>query len=83
MLFSKEHVRSGESTMGKTKKDVLTNDLLRKSHAHPLAKPSPKVCSSCGGYGKERIQIDKLLHRYEECPDCGGAGVVVEVEYDT
>lgn len=53
--------------MGRTKKDVLTDDLLKKSHAHKPKVAEPKVCPYCNGSG---MVGDK------ECPKCYGEGII-------
>ena len=58
--------------MSKTfKKEIMTDPLLRKSHAHPEKMSIPKVCNSCSGTG---VASDGQ----SECPVCEGMGVVYD-----
>lgn len=50
------------------KKDVLTDDILKKSHRHKEKEFTPEVCPNCEGRGYVRKQI---------CEMCIGEGVVI------
>lgn len=62
----------------KTKKQILTDDLLKKGHVHKDNCPLPEVCGNCSGHGTVIINSHALTHRDEYvqimCPVCGGTG---------
>jgi len=59
--------------MSKTKKDVMTDPLLRKAHAHPLKYPEPIVCPDCKGSGCEHNNKHTTM-----CKTCQGLGEIYE-----
>lgn len=53
-----------------SKKEVMTDPLLRKGHRHPMRQIEPEVCPDCKGRG--------YLANEEECSRCGGTGEIYE-----
>lgn len=58
--------------MSKTKKDVLTDDILKKSHYHLEKSFAPKICHFCGGSG----EVGRAV-----CEYCQGEGVIYDERY--
>ena len=54
-----------------TKKQVMTDPLLRKGHVHRQSYAEPDVCPACGGTGFFVGDNDE-----EECRTCQGTGEV-------
>lgn len=59
--------------MSKTKKEVMTDDILKKSHYHEMKNHAPKVCQACAGMGRIRNRW-----REETCHVCEGEGVLFD-----
>ena len=55
-----------------TKKDIMTDPILKKGHKHKLKEVVPAICSSCKGTG--------LIHSNIECHACDGEGEVYIIE---
>lgn len=56
----------------KTKKEVMTDPLLKKGGAHRIMDVVPEVCTACSGRGsipQKGGQLPKI------CIQCGGEGV--------
>lgn len=51
-----------------TRKDIMTDDLLRKSHSHYNKQPVPLICNTCKGSG---LDIQSRV-----CPTCFGEGTI-------
>jgi len=51
-----------------SKKDVMTDEVLKKSHRHKDRDYTPDICINCNGVGYVRGEL---------CEVCGGEGVVI------
>lgn len=57
--------------MSESKRKVLQNEQLKKSHAHPPVDRGVAVCPNCRGFGWVRGQ-----HFRVKCTVCEGTGEV-------
>jgi DnaJ-class molecular chaperone len=62
--------------MGKTRKQILTDPILKKSHTHKEKDRVPKVCPKCRGTGASGILGGG--NTPEACSKCRGLGEVYE-----
>lgn len=53
-----------------TKKEIMTDEILKKGHAHALRKNEPRICPNCKGSG--------FFGAAKECPTCEGDGVLYD-----
>lgn len=63
----------------KSKKDVMTDPLLKKGHSHKIKMTKEeKICTSCDGVGIYYAECQTCQNGVvqEECPTCGGEGVI-------
>jgi len=58
-----------------TKKQLVTDPIHRKAGSQKKKENSPKVCMDCSGVG---IMYWSSIVWGEECPRCGGTGVIYE-----
>lgn len=65
--------------MSKSRRNVLTDPLLNKSHPHKEKELMPQACRDCGGTGfipwdsEDPIQTGEAEDSF--CETCGGEGV--------
>ena len=56
-----------------SKKDVLTDPILRKGHVHKQRVSEPDVCPDCLGTG---TITDRYVGTTIDCPTCEGSGEI-------
>ncbi len=62
--------------MSKTKKEILTDPLLRKGHVHRRRQAVPKPCPACHGLGTYG-DFERNIH---DCELCDASGILWEDE---
>ncbi|RMG76679.1 MAG: hypothetical protein D6711_03325 [Chloroflexi bacterium] len=63
--------------MGKSKKDILTDPILRKGHPHKYVDTTAFMrCGACKGYGLIGGKWTDRPDKREVCPLCDGEGII-------